>query len=48
MGDTRLKVGLILEPPGIDDPYLHGAYVGMERAVRELGIAKQRRGPRLE
>jgi basic membrane protein A and related proteins len=37
-GSAHLKVGLILEPPGIDDPYLHGAYVGMERAVRELGI----------
>ena len=37
-GSTHLKVGLILEPPGINDPYFHSAYVGMERAVRELGI----------
>ena len=38
MGDTRLKVGLILEPPGIDDPYCRGAYLGIEQAVRELGV----------
>jgi basic membrane protein A len=25
-------------PEGIDDPYNHGAYLGLERAVRELGI----------
>ena len=35
----RLKVGLVLEPAGIDAPYLHGAYVGIERAVRELRVA---------
>ena len=38
MSERRLRVGLVMEPKGIDDPYLHGAYVGMERAVRELGI----------
>lgn len=38
MSDKRLKVGLIVETPGIDDPYGHGAYLGIERAVRELGI----------
>jgi basic membrane protein A and related proteins len=27
-----------MEPGGIDDPYNHGAYLGLERAVRELGI----------
>jgi basic membrane protein A and related proteins len=27
-----------MEPAGIDDPYNHGAYLGLERAVRELGI----------
>ena len=27
-----------MEPKGIDDPYNHGAYLGLERAVRELGI----------
>ena len=27
-----------MEPKGIDDPFNHGAYVGLERAVRELGI----------
>ena len=37
-GDSRLKVGLVLQPPGIDDPYGHGAYVGIERAARDLGI----------
>jgi len=27
-----------MEPKGIDDPYNRGAYLGLERAVRELGI----------
>ena len=27
-----------MEPKGIDDPYNHGAYLGLERAVRELGV----------
>jgi basic membrane protein A len=31
-------VGLVTEPEGIDDPYNRGAYLGLERAVRELGI----------
>ncbi len=27
-----------MEPKGIDDPYNRGAYLGLERAVRELGV----------
>jgi basic membrane protein A len=27
-----------VEPVGIENPYNHGAYLGLERAVRELGI----------
>ena len=38
MSDRQLRVGLVTEPGGIDHPYNHGAYVGLERAVRELGI----------
>jgi len=38
MSERRLRVGLVIEPTGIDDPYSHGAYLGLERAVRELGI----------
>jgi len=38
VSDKRLRVGLVVEPTGIDDPYSHGAYLGIERAVRELGI----------
>ena len=38
MSDRRLRVGLVTEPTGIDHPYNHGAYLGLERAVRELGI----------
>jgi basic membrane protein A len=34
----RLRVGLVTEPTGIENPYIHGAYLGLERAVRELGI----------
>ena len=38
MSETRLRVGLVLEPAGIHDPYNHGAYLGLERAVKELAI----------
>ena len=38
VSERRLRVGLVIEPTGIDDPYIHGAYLGLERAVRELGI----------
>jgi basic membrane protein A and related proteins len=38
VSERRLRVGLVVEPAGIDDPYMHGAYLGLERAVRELGI----------
>jgi basic membrane protein A len=34
----RFRVGLVLNPAGIDNPYNHGAYLGIERAVRELGV----------
>jgi basic membrane protein A len=35
--DRRAKIGLVL-PAGIDDPFSHGAYLGIERAVRELDV----------
>jgi basic membrane protein A len=38
VGGRQLRVGLVTEPEGIDDPYNRGAYLGLERAVRELGI----------
>ena len=38
MSERRLRVGLVVEPGGIDYPYSHAAYLGLERAVRELGI----------
>jgi basic membrane protein A len=38
VSDRQLRVGLVTEPEGIDDPYNSGAYLGLERAVRELGI----------
>jgi basic membrane protein A len=38
VSDRRLRVGLVTEPAGIDHAYNHGAYLGLERAVRELGI----------
>jgi basic membrane protein A len=38
VSDRQLRVGLVTEPGGIDHPYNHGAYLGLERAVRELGI----------
>jgi basic membrane protein A len=38
VSERRLRVGLVLEPTGLDNPYCRGAYLGLERAVRELGI----------
>jgi basic membrane protein A len=38
VGERRLRVGLVVEPTGIDNPYIRGAYLGFERAVGELGI----------
>ena len=38
MSERRLRVGLVVEPTGIDNPYNRLAYLGLERAVRELGI----------
>jgi basic membrane protein A and related proteins len=38
VSEKRLRVGLVTEPTGIENPYIHGAYLGLERAVRELGI----------
>jgi basic membrane protein A len=38
VSERRLRVGLVLEATGIDNPYGGGAYLGLERAVRELGI----------
>jgi basic membrane protein A len=38
VSERQLRVGLVIEPTGIDNPYYHGAYLGLERAVRELGI----------
>ena len=38
LSERRLRVGLVMEPKGIDDPFNHGAYLGLERAVGELGI----------
>jgi basic membrane protein A len=38
VSERRLRVGLVVEPTGIDNPYYRGAYLGLERAVRELGI----------
>jgi basic membrane protein A len=38
VGKAQLRVGLVTEPTGIENPYIHGAFLGLERAVRELGI----------
>ncbi|HET8968197.1 MAG TPA: BMP family ABC transporter substrate-binding protein [Gaiellaceae bacterium] len=38
MSERQLRVGLVVEPTGIENPYIRGAYLGFERAVRELGI----------
>jgi basic membrane protein A and related proteins len=38
MSERRLRVGLVLEPPGLENPYCRGGYLGLQRAVRELGI----------
>jgi basic membrane protein A len=38
VSERRLRVGLVVEPGGIEDQYCHAAYLGLERAVRELGV----------
>jgi len=38
VSERRLRVGLVIEPTGIENPYIRGAYLGLERAVRELGV----------
>jgi len=38
VSERRLRVGLVTEPTGIENPYIRGAYLGLERAVRESGI----------
>jgi basic membrane protein A len=38
VSDKRLKVGLVVSSAGIHQPYSQGAYLGIERAVGELGI----------
>src|SRR5919197_3904047 len=38
MSERRLRVGLVTEPTGIENLYIGPAYLGLERAVRELGI----------
>jgi len=38
VSERRLRVGLVLEPTGTDISYWRAAYLGLERAVRELGI----------
>jgi basic membrane protein A and related proteins len=38
VSERRLRVGLVTETTGIENPYIRGGYLGLERAVRELGI----------
>jgi basic membrane protein A and related proteins len=38
VSDRRLRVGLVTESTGIENAYVRPAYLGLERAVRELGI----------
>ena len=38
VSERPLRVGLVTEPTGIENPYIRPAYLGLERAVRELGI----------
>jgi basic membrane protein A and related proteins len=38
VSERRLRVGLVTETTGIENPYIRPAYLGLERAVRELGI----------
>ena len=37
-GAHRVTVGLVFENTAVQDPYEHGAIVGLQRAVRELGV----------
>jgi basic membrane lipoprotein Med (substrate-binding protein (PBP1-ABC) superfamily) len=35
----QLRVGLVLQNPDATDPFQHGAFVGLQRAARTLGIS---------
>ena len=40
MSERRLRVGLVVEPGGIDYPYSHEAYLGLdESAIERSGAA---------
>lgn len=36
--EKKLRVGLVTQTGGVTDPYLRIAFLGLERAVRELGV----------
>jgi basic membrane protein A and related proteins len=38
VSERILRVGLVVEPAGIEHAYVQGGYLGLERAARELGI----------
>jgi basic membrane protein A and related proteins len=38
VSERQLRVGFVTEPTGIENPYIRGGYLGLERAVRELGV----------
>lgn len=33
-----LRIGLVLDNTNVNDPFQHGAFVGLQRAVRKLGV----------
>jgi basic membrane protein A and related proteins len=37
-GEKKLRVGLVTQTGGVTDPYLRIAFLGLKRAVRELGV----------
>lgn len=39
MSAHRISVGLVFQSTAVADPYQHGAIVGLQRAVRELGVS---------
>src|SRR5262245_45705127 len=45
-GKQQLRIGLVLDDTNITDPYEHGAFLGLQRAVKQLGVAGKVVAPR--
>ena len=42
----QLRIGLVLDDINVKDPYERGAFLGLQRAINELGVAGKVVAPR--